>query len=106
MSDINQIFYKVYRLFIKGGTVARSCELFNDSWEAEKRFYAIVAADIANDEIVYNECFVRDNFGRIVNGLDKVFDRRDFSEPEPEQTPELTPEPENEPEEPTEEPEE
>lgn len=107
---LNQIFYAVHRLFIKGENVARSVELFNDSWEAEKRFYAIIAADVANDEIVYNECFVRDNFGRIVNGLDKVFDRRDFSEPEPEPTPEPVaepePEPENEPEEPAEDPEE
>ena len=106
MSEINQIFFKVYRLFIKGGTVARSCEIFNDSWEAEKRFYSIIASDIANPEIEYNECFVRDNFGRIVNGLDKVFDRRDFSEPEPEPTPEPEPEPENEPEDPAEDPEE
>lgn len=96
---LNQIFYAVHRLFIRGGTVARSVELYNDSWEAEKRYYSIIASDIANDEITYNECFVRDNFGHTVKGLDKVFDRRNF-EPEPE------PEPEQTPEEPAEEPEE
>ena len=100
---LNQIFYAVHRLFIKGGNVSRSVELYNDSWEAEKRFYAIIASDIGNNEIEYNECFVRDNFGHTVNGLDKVFDRRNF-EPEPEPEPEQTPEPT--PEEPAAEPEE
>lgn len=100
---LNQIFFAVHRLFIKGGSVSRSVELFNDSWDAEKRFYAIIASDIANAEISYNECFVRDNFGRTVNGLDKVFDRRNF---EPEPTPTQTPEPEQTPEEPATEPEE
>ena len=94
MPEINQIFFKVYRLFIKGGTFARSCEIFNDSWEAEKRFYSIIASDIANPEIVYNDCFVRDNFGHTINGLDKVFDRRDFTEPTPEETPVEEPTPE------------
>lgn len=96
---LNQIFFAVHRLFIKGESVSRSVELFNDSWEAEKRYYAIIASDIANAEITYNECFVRDNFGHTVNGLDKVFDRRNF-EPEPEPEPEPTPEePATEPEE-------
>ena len=89
---------------MKGGSCSRSVELFDDYASAEKRFYAIIASDLADDDKVYIECFVRDNFGNPVPGLDKVFDRRDFNPPEPE--PEPTPAPvvdnsQTEPEEPT-----
>lgn len=89
---LNQVFYKVYRLFIKGTqTPSRSVEFFNTYAEAEVRFYQIIAADIANPEITYHECFVRDNYGVTPNGLDKVFDRRDFSEPKQVTAPAETP---------------
>ena len=91
---MNQQFYQVFRVFIKGEDISRSAEFFNEYSDAEKRFYAIIASDIANQQIVYHGAYIIDAYGNMKEV--KVFDRRDFSEPEPE--PETTPEPEEEPE--------
>lgn len=84
---LDLIFYQVVRIFINGRTdPQRSVQFFNDYGEAEKRFYAIIAADISNPDITYHGTYIIDSAGRMMEK--KVFDRRDFSqeesgEPEP-----------------------
>ena len=90
---MNQQFYQVLRVFFKGDDISRSTEFFNEYSDAEKRYYAIIASDIANPQIDYHGAYIIDAYGNMMEF--KVFDRRDFSEPEPE--PEPQPEPEEEP---------
>ena len=91
---MNQQFYQVLRIFFKNEQAARSVEFFDEYNDAEIRYYAIIASDIANPQIEYHSAYIIDAYGCVKEH--KVFDRRDFSEPEPE--PEPTPEPEEEPE--------
>ena len=91
---MNQQFYQVFRVFFKGEQIARSTEFFNEYSDAEKRYYSIIASDIANPEIDYHGTYIIDAYGNMMEF--KVFDRRDFSEPEPEPEPEPSPEPEPE----------
>ena len=78
---LDLIFYQVVRIFINGGTdPQRSVQFYNDYGEAEKRFYAIIAADINNPDITYHGTYIIDSTGRMMEK--KVFDRRDFSQEE------------------------
>lgn len=70
----NEIFYSVLRLFQKGGQMTHSVEHKTDYLEAQKRFYSIIAADLANTEITYHATYIINSTGRIVDA--KVFDRR------------------------------
>ena len=88
---MNQQFYQVFRVFIKGEDISRSAEFFNEYSDAEKRFYAIIASDIANNQITYHGAYIIDAYGNMMEH--KVFDRRDFSEPEPQPEPEPEEEP-------------
>ena len=92
---MNQQFYQVLRVFFKGDDISRSTEFFNEYFDAEKRYYAIIASDIANQQIDYHGTYIIDAYGNMMEF--KVFDRRDFSEPEPQPEPEPEPEPEVEP---------
>lgn len=70
----NEIFYSVLRLFQKSGQITHSVEHKTDYLEAQKRFYNIIAADLANSEITYHAAYIINSMGRIVDA--KVFDRR------------------------------
>lgn len=84
---LNVIFYQVVRIFLKGGTEPmRSVQFYNDYGEAEKRFYAIIAADINDPLVTYHGTYIIDSTGITLER--KVFDRRSF-EPEPEPEPEI-----------------
>ena len=72
---MNGLFYLVVRCFIKNGNETHSVELKQTFEEAEARFYGIVAADIANNEIEYMSAYViRGNDGTME--MAKVKDRR------------------------------
>lgn len=95
---MNELFYRVIRTFFTGTgeeeTKNHSVQYFNDYGDALKRYFNIVAADYANDDVTYCQTLIIDKFGRIPDGRIETIDRRDFTPPEPE--PEPTPEPEPE----------
>ena len=78
----NEIFYSVLRLFQKGGQMTHSVEHKAGYLEAQKRFYSIIAADLANTEITYHAVYIINSMGRVVDS--KVFDRRPEKPGEPE----------------------
>ena len=92
---LNVIFYQVIRIFMKNGAEPqRSVQFYNDYGDAEKRYYAIIAADINDPQVEYQGTYIIDSTGNTLER--KVFDRRSFEpEPEPEpETPQETQEPE------------
>ena len=105
---LNELFYRVHRVFFMGtGELEvhqHSTEYYDDFQDALKRYFNIVAADFANEEVTYFQTFIMDKFGRIQEGRIETCDRRDFTPPEPEPEPQLEPEPEPDPEEGGEEP--
>lgn len=102
-----ELFYQLIRVFFKGTaespTPSHSVQYFPTFEEAEKRYYAVIASDIANAEVIYHEAYIINSKG-VVREY-KVFDRRVWPEPEPEPIP-PAPEPEPEPEPEEDEPEE
>lgn len=76
------MFYLVIRVFFKGETETHSVEIKNSYKDAQVRFYSIIAADLANEEITYNAAYIIDSNGQFRAG--QVFDRRPTPEPEPE----------------------
>ena len=68
------MFYQVVRVFIKGGKTTHSIEFKEDRDEALQRYFNIIAADLANDEITYNAAYIIDSNGLMIEG--RVFDRR------------------------------
>lgn len=76
------MFYQVFRIFFKEDKKSHSVEYFDTYNDAEKRYYNVIASDIANDEITYNSAYIVNSDGLMLDG--KVFDRRPQPEPEPE----------------------
>lgn len=68
------MFYQVIRLFLKGSKKSNSLEIFDTYEEAQKRYYSVIATDIASEEINYSACYIIDSNGLMLEG--KVFDRR------------------------------
>lgn len=85
-------FYPVIRMFEKNAEVTHSVQIFNDNPatpgkafdDALKRWYAIVAADLADEAVTYNAAIMMDNSGML--GEHKAFERA--VEPEPTSEPE------------------
>lgn len=75
------MFYLVIRVFIKNETESHSVEIKESFRDAQVRFYGIIAADLANDEVTYNAAYIIDSNGLL--RASQVFDRRPV-EPEPE----------------------
>ena len=73
------MFYQVIRIFFKGATKSHSVEYFDDYGPALQRYFNIIAADLANNEVTYNAAYIIDNGGTAIRH--EVFDRR--PEPEP-----------------------
>lgn len=76
------MFYLIIRVFFKGETETHSVEIKQNFRDAQVRYYGIIAADLANEEITYNAAYIIDNNGLLRAG--QVFDRRPTPEPEPE----------------------
>lgn len=74
------MFYLVIRVFFKGETETHSVEIKNSYRDAQVRFYSIIAADLANEEITYNAAYIIDSNGQFRAG--QVFDRRTEAEGE------------------------
>ena len=68
------IFYSVIRIFYKGATETHSVQQYSDMREAQKRFYNIVGADLADNDITYQAAYIIDSNGVVCDW--KVFDRR------------------------------
>ena len=76
------VFYQVFRIFIKkDGTHTHSIEYKDDYKAALQRYFNIIAADLANVDIVYNAAYLIDYRGSMHRH--EVFDNRP---PEPEST--------------------
>ena len=69
--------FAIIRIFYKGEAETHSVEFKGTLLEAQQRFYNIVAADLANNDITYQACYIIDANGLMVEG--RTFDRR----PEP-----------------------
>lgn len=66
-------FYSVVRIFYKGNAETHSIEQKATLAEAQKRYFNIIATDLANDEITYQSAYIIDSNGLMVEG--RVFDR-------------------------------
>lgn len=68
------MFYQVFRIFFSGETRQHSVQYFDTLEDAQKRYFNVIAADLANDQITYNAAYIIDSNGLMVEG--RVFDRR------------------------------
>lgn len=73
--------FAVIRIFYKGDKETHSVELKDTYLEAQQRYYNIIAADLANEDITYQAAYIINADGLMMDG--KVFDRRPEPEPEP-----------------------
>jgi len=84
-------FYPVIRIFEKNEEMSNSVQIFDDNPatpgkahdDAVKRWYAIIAADLADEAVTYNAAIMMDNSGML--GEHKAFERAVEPEPEPEE---------------------
>lgn len=85
---MNGFFYIVFRIFYKNGKWNHSIQEIADKRQATTRYYNIVAADLGDNDVLYQYCEIKDCTGRPVDNLPPVvYDRRP-PEPEPEPVPE------------------
>ncbi len=73
-------FYSVVRIFFKGDAETHSVEHKSTLLDAQKRYFNIIAADLANDDITYQAAYIIDSNGMMVEG--RVFDRTPVVESE------------------------
>lgn len=66
-------FYSVVRIFYKGANETHSIEQKATLEDAQKRYFNVIATDLANDEITYQSTYIIDSNGLMVEG--RVFDR-------------------------------
>jgi hypothetical protein len=66
-------FYSVVRIFYKGSNETHSIEIKSTLLDARKRYFNIIATDLANEEITYQAAYIIDSNGLMVEG--RVFDR-------------------------------
>lgn len=74
------MFYQVIRIFFKGATKSNSVEYFDDYNAALQRYFNVIAADLANNEVTYNAAYLIDNIGNVLRK--DVFDRNQVPEEE------------------------
>lgn len=75
------VFYPVIRMFEKNNEMTHSVQIFDDipaapgkaHNDALKRWYAIIAADLADESVTYNAAIMTDNSGAL--GEHKAFDK-------------------------------
>ena len=67
------MFYSVIRIFYKGDAEAHSVEQFDTLQDAQKRYFNIIASDLADGTITYQACYIINSSGLMMEG--RVFDR-------------------------------
>ena len=67
------MFYTVVRQFIVGGKETHSMEMKDTLMEAQKRYFSIIATDLANADVTYQATYIIDSNGLMVEG--RVFNR-------------------------------
>lgn len=72
------MFYSVIRIFFKGDAETHSVQHFDVLKDAQKRYFNIIASDLADDSITYQACYIIDSNGLMLEG--RVFDRREAPE--------------------------
>lgn len=55
--------YQIIRIFFKGETKQHSVDYKDDLLQASQRFYNIIAADLANQEVTYQAAYLKDKYG-------------------------------------------
>ena len=75
-------FYTVIRQFFKNGSETHSMEIKTDLPAATQRYFAIIAADLADSAITYNAAYIINSSGQMLEG--RVIDRTPAPAPEPE----------------------
>ena len=75
--------FAIIRIFYKGDKETHSVEFKDSYFEAQQRYYNIIATDLANPDVTYQAAYIIDARGLMLDG--KVFDRRPEPEPEPEE---------------------
>ena len=73
--------FAIIRIFYKGDKETHSVEFKDSYFEAQQRYYNIIATDLANPDVTYQAAYIIDARGLMLDG--KVFDRT--PEPEPEE---------------------
>lgn len=74
--------FAIIRIFYKGEAETHSVEFKSTYFEAQQRYYGIIAADLANPDITYQAAYIINASGLMMDG--KVFDRTPAPEPEEE----------------------
>lgn len=70
-------FFIVTRIFYKGESETHSVQIIADKRQATQRFYNIIAADLADNDITYQFASIVDIWGNPVDNLHPVvYDRR------------------------------
>ncbi len=78
------MFYQVIRIFLKDGSWSNSVQYFHAAdyetadecrLAATARYHNILAADLSNESITYNACYIISNAGTVL--AKDVFDRRE-----------------------------
>lgn len=75
--------FAVIRIYYKGEKETHSVEFKDSYFEAQQRYYNIIASDLANPDITYQAAYIINANGLMMDG--KVFDRTPAPEPEPEE---------------------
>lgn len=70
----------VIRVFFKGEAETHSVEFKDTYFEAQQRYYGIIAADLANPDVTYQAAYIINANGLMMDG--KVFDRTPAPEEE------------------------
>ena len=68
------MFYQVIRIFFKGENKSHSVEYHDDYNAALQRYFNVIAADLANEQVTYNAAYLIDNAGGVIRK--DIFDRR------------------------------
>lgn len=69
------MFYSVIRIFYKGDAETHSVQQFDTLQDAQKRYFNIIASDLADESITYQSAYIIDSNGLMMEG--RVFDRRE-----------------------------
>lgn len=67
------MFYSVIRIYYKGDAETHSVQHFDTLQDAQKRYFNIIASDLADDTITYQACYIINSNGLMMEG--RVFDR-------------------------------
>lgn len=67
------MFYSVIRIFFKGEAETHSVQQFDTLQDAQKRYFTIIATDLADESITYQSAYIIDSHGLMMEG--RVFDR-------------------------------